>query len=113
MCAGEGNGIEAEFQITDVVGSGVGHGLVGHPLDRLPTLVKAAQESELGQELVEIILPSGHLDIGAQFLDVIRGQVYAVLFGDIGQGLEAQRTLQMPVQVHLGHPLKEFSQFGQ
>jgi hypothetical protein len=60
--------------------------------------------------VIRLVIPG--LNIPAQVFSSIRRQVYPVLQGNFRQCLEAQRTLQMPVQVYLRHPVQNFPQFA-
>ena len=103
--------IEAQFQITHIVGGGVDHGFIRHALHSFPRRIEPLQQFEFFQKPMEVRLFIGELHVGAQLIDVVAGQIDAVLVRDLGQRLQAQRAFQMPVQIDLGQGVQHPPQF--
>ena len=102
----EGHGRETQFHVADVVLGCVFHGLAGDAVDDFRRSIEQAQGIELGQEIAEReVLVLLHLNEVAEPDDVLRnGNV--VRPGNIQHGVEAQRSLQMPMQLDLGKAAK-------
>ena len=60
---------------------------------------------------MKVRLLVGELHVRPQLLDVVAGQIDAVLLRNLGQRLQPQRSFQMPVQIDLGQRVQQPPQF--
>jgi len=63
--------------------------------------VETPQETKLLEKAMKIRLLVRHRHKGPQILNVVTGQINPVLSGNLGQGLESQRTFQVTMQIYL------------